>query len=118
MLVGSTSKETTDLARVVIDFLEWLDPGEAVASTTTPVVAVDTTGAWSQMLPANPPVVPVDTTPLTVSSTTMADANTKLIVLLAAGTPGLVYLVSFIATGSTSTRRQTIEFRVAVQAAP
>lgn len=116
MLVGTTAKENPDLARVVVDFLDWLDPGEAVSAFTTPVVSVDAFGAWSDNL-ANT-VQPTDTTPLTVASTTQVDANTKLVFLLAAGTPGIVYLVSFVVTGSVSGRQQAIEFRVAVEAAP
>lgn len=116
MLVGSSAKETTDLARVVVDFFDWLDPGEGVSATTTPVVTLDTAGSWSNTNATTPP--PVDSTPLTVFSTTMLDATTKMAFLLAAGTPGLVYLVSFVATGSTSARQQTIEFRIMVQQAP
>ena len=104
MLVGTSSKETTDLSRVVVDFLDWLDPGEAVAAFTTPIVSLIGAG--------------IDTTPMTVSSSVLADAATKLIFLLAAGTPGLVYQVSFVATGSISGRKLTTEFRMKVQLPP
>jgi hypothetical protein len=51
-------------------------------------------------------------------SRNLLDANTKAEFLLDAGTPGVTYLVSFIATGSTSGRLQTIEFRVHIEPAP
>lgn len=115
MLVGKTSKETNDRTRVVVDFIDWLDPGEAFELDNAPAVAVDS-GAWSSAAPPVDP--PDDTTPLTVFSSTMADSDTKVIFLLDAGTPGLTYLVSFLAVGSISGRFLTTEFRVAVQEAP
>jgi hypothetical protein len=116
MLVGRTSKETTDRHRVVIDWLRWLDPGEGLTAVSDPVVVVDN-GAWVE---SAPPVQtpPEDTTPLTVFSMTMLDTNTKVQFLLDAGTPSLVYLVSIMATGGASGRIQTVEFRVHIEPAP
>ncbi len=116
MLVGRTGKETTDRHRVVVDFIRWLDPGEGVSAISEPTVAVDT-GAWMEGAPAVA-TPPADTTPMIVYSHSMMDANTKAQFLLDAGTPSLVYLVSFIATGSTSGRMQTIEFRVHIEPVP
>lgn len=114
MLVGRTFKETNDRARVVIDFLDWLDPGEGISATSSITISPDT-GAWQQLNPAvDMNSMPADTTPLVVHSTVPMDATTKLIILLDAGTPGLVYLGSFTATGSTSGRITSIDFSVAV----
>lgn len=117
MLVGISAKENPDRSRVVVDFLDWLDPGEGVSATTTPVITVDATGGWSCSDPALNPA-PADTTPLTLVSVTMMDATTKAVLLLDAGTPGLTYLVSFVATGGTSGRKQAIEVRMTIIAAP
>ena len=116
MLVGRTGKETTDRHRVVIDFLRWLDPGEGIEAMTDPTIVVDN-GAWVE---GAPPIqnLPEDTTPLTVFSVALIDANTKMQFLLDAGTPSLVYLVSTIATGNISGRMQTIEFRVHIEPVP
>lgn len=117
MLVGRSAKENPDRARVVVDFFDWLDPGEGVSATTTPTITVDATGGWSCSDPAliTPPA---DTTPLTLVSLTMMDATTKAVLLFDAGTPGLTYLASFVATGGTSGRKQAIEIRMTVMAAP
>jgi hypothetical protein len=115
MLVGRTSKETTDRHRVVIDFMRWLDPGEGVSGLTIPVITVDN-GSWQEGAPPGPP--PDDITSMVLFSRNLLDANTKAEFLLDAGTPGVTYLVSFIATGSTSGRLQTIEFRVHIEPAP
>lgn len=117
MLVGRISKETTDRARLVVDFLDWLDPGEGISATGSVTLAPDT-GAWQQDNPASDPTaMPADTTPLTVHSAVTMDATTKLVLLLDAGTPGLVYLGSVLATGGTSGRIKTIDFSVAVHTA-
>lgn len=117
MLVGRSAKENPDRARVVVDFLDWLDPGEGVSATTTPAITVDVAGSWSCSNPGSGPA-PADTTPLALVSLTMMDATTKAVLLLDAGTPGLVYLISFVATGGTSGRKQAIEIRMTVMAAP
>jgi hypothetical protein len=115
MLVGSTTKENPDRRRVTVDFIDWLDVGESVSVATPPVVTVDTSGPWY----TSPPAVPVvDATPLTVYSTTMVDASTKMVLLLDAGTPGVVYLITALATGSISGRKEVIEVRVSVAVPP
>lgn len=116
MLVGRTGKETTDRHRVTIDFLRWLDPGEGISTNSTPVVSIDN-GAWQEGAPPAT-TLPADTTPLVVFEVDTLDANTKLEFLLDAGTPGLVYLVSTMITGSTSGRIQTTEFRVHIEPVP
>jgi hypothetical protein len=114
MLVGSATKETTDRSRVTIDFFDWLDPGEGISATTDPVVSLDTAGTWGDTVPSEA----ADTSPLTVFSATLVDANTKMTLLLDGGTVGLVYLVSFTALGSTSGRYQTVEVRISIQGVP
>ena len=116
MLVGRTSKETTDRHRVVIDFLRWLDPGEGLLDVTDPIITLDS-NAWVE---GAPPVQtpPEDTTPLSLFSMNLLDTNTKVQFLLDAGTPSLVYTVSVIGTGGASGRKQTVEFRVHIEPAP
>lgn len=115
MNYGRTAKETQDRHRVVVDFFEWLDPGEAVSDVSTPVVSV-ATSVWDQTTPDIPPSA--DPTPLTVFSVTMLDASTKAEFLLDAGSPDLVYTVTCLATGSTSGRIQTVAFTVELQDTP
>lgn len=114
MNYGRTSKEPQDRHRVVVDFLEWLDPGEAVSEVSTPTVSV-AESVWDQTVPVPP--LP-DPTPLEVFSVSMLDANTKVEFLLDAGTPNLVYTVTCLATGSTSGRIQTVAFAVELQDTP
>jgi hypothetical protein len=81
---------------------------------TAPVIGLDS-GAWENTQPPGGSTPPADTTPLIVVSLTMQDANTKVVILFGAGTPELVYLVTFLATGSTSGRIQTVAVTIAVQ---
>jgi hypothetical protein len=116
MLVGKISKESGDRSRVVIDFIDWLDPGEAlVEPLSDPFIGPDS-GAWANSEP--PENLPPDDAPLVMFSLTAADAATKAIFLLSDGTPGYTYLVNFEAIGSISQRIQKVQFRVACVEVP
>lgn len=101
MLVGHVTKDNPDRSRVTVTFAQWLDPDEIVASLS-PVATVTVADGE------------VDSYPLTVSAPALSAGSTGALLMLDSGTPGLTYLVAFIAYGASSGREQTIEFTVAV----
>jgi hypothetical protein len=111
MILGRTEKLSTDRHRVVVDMYDWLDPGEGISDVGPVTIGLDS-GSWADA-PFSETLV-VDVFPLTVFSTHMMDANTKVVFLFDAGTPELVYLVTFVVTGGTSGRKQTIALTIAV----
>jgi hypothetical protein len=111
MILGRTEKLATDRHRVVVDLYDWLDPGEGISDVGPVTIGLDS-GAWADT-PFSDTLV-VDVSPLSVFSTHMMDANTKIVLLLDAGTPELVYLVTFTVTGGTSGRIQTVALTIAV----
>lgn len=113
MILGRTEKLATDRHRVVVDMYDWLDPGEGISNVGAITVGLDS-GAWENSPFAETLVV--DVSPLTVFSQTMMDANTKVVLLLDAGTPDLVYMLTFVVTGGTSGRMQTVALTIAVHA--
>ena len=116
MIVGRINKDNADVSRATIDFSQWLDVGEAVSALASPVVVVEQNASWQQgAYIATPPPPVVDSTPLTVLSTTSVNSNLQLQIMLQAGTPGLTYKVTFIGVGSVSGRNKQIDLIVNIR---
>lgn len=111
MKVGQLTKDSADETRVTVDFTSWLDNAEVITGATMPVVVVEQT---TTCLGTTPPP-PVDTTPLLVASTTVVGAGLQVQMLLTAGTPGLTYKITFVASGSTSSRQKQVDILVSVR---
>lgn len=116
MLTGRLTKDSADLSRVTIDFTPWLDTSETVTSITTPVVALEQnalwqTGAWTNQ----PPLPPLDTTPLVVNNAFIVSGGLMVQLILAIGTPGLTYKVTFAGSGSSSLRTKQIDILVTLR---
>lgn len=120
MLVGKTTKTNLERRRVTITFEEWLDEGETIASITTPVVALQANawpGPWPDSTPIlATPVVPDDPTPMVVANSYIIASDTKVQLFFEDGTEGNSYAVTFVATGSSSTREVEIRVDVSVRA--
>ena len=123
MILGSIHKDHAEAARFSINLAEWLDEGEAIYLLSQFSVIVDDAElatAWQVDYPFTastelPGIVDdPDTTLLLVSSAIASDVQAD--VLVGAGTPGVTYLVSFIAEGSTSGRKKQVDFNVIVNA--
>lgn len=121
MLVGRAQKAPSESTRVTVDFISlgYLDPNETITSLTTPVVALQADawpGPWPQSLDLtqNPPVLPVDLTPLVVASQIITGTGTLVVLFLRAGTDGNAYSVTFVATG-TSGRTKEVRVDVTVR---
>lgn len=120
MSIPRITKQTAEVARFVADLSDWLDEDEVIGSLTrfslqtAPTVPIAT--AWQVDYPFDPTAddsAPDDDTPLILTGSSIP-GGTQASLLLGAGTPGLNYVVSCIATGSTSGRQKEIDFYVSV----
>lgn len=120
MLVGRVAKDTAEMSRYVVDLSDWLDDGEVIGSLSRfSLIAADgvpLATAWQTDYPFDPTAVddlPADATPLILVGSSIL-GGTQASVIVGAGTPGLTYIVSYIATGSTSGRQREVDFHVTV----
>lgn len=119
MLVGRINKDSSEQRRITVDFSEWLDTDETIASTTTPVIVVEMLATWqSGVWSSNPPIVdPIaDTTPLQLETMVTVTGGQMVQLWVGVGTPGVTYKLTFDATGSTSNRVAQIDILVSVRA--
>ena len=111
------TKTNLDVVRATFDFSNWLRGNETVlrADNFQFSVTPPNSGTW-QLVPYTvpPPEVPADTTMLELSGSPVIDAGTQLDVLLAGGTPGVGYVVSFVVTTSDD-RQKEIDVFVLVE---
>lgn len=118
MLTGRITKDSADVRRVTVDFITngWLDTNEQISTITTPVIVVEQNAVWQVgAYIATPPPSPVDTTPMTLVSAFIVSGNQKVQLMLTAGTPGLTYKVTFVATTATSLRQKQIDLIVTIR---
>lgn len=116
MMTGRITKDSSELRRVTVDFTQWVDDLEVIASITTAVIVVEQNATWQNGAWTNTPPPPVtDTTPLTLVSSTITDAGLQVRLMLGVGTPGLTYKVTFDATGSVSGRVKQVDMLVTVR---
>ena len=115
MLITRAAKETTDYTRVDMDMSWWLDPGERITTVVTSAISLGTPG-WSEA--PYPPLdspTPDDPTPLSFRDIAIDADGKGLTVFVEFGTPGNVYVCTFVLDGG-STRRVTVEASVQVAA--
>lgn len=124
---GPVSKENLDITRLVFDFTCWLvdaDDGttEPISSVGFPAIGLASQAGyppWQVDYPFSDnttPVVIEDTYPLTIQSVTIAAGATEVEVLVSAGTPGVEYVVSVVASAATTRRRKQVDCLVSVEA--
>lgn len=118
MIVARIVKDSADTRRVIIDFANdpagsWLDTGETI-SAGLPTVVVQPAAVWIDN-PSASPLTVVDVTPLTVPQPTIVDGGLQVQMMLSSGTPGLTYVVTWLATGSTSGRVKQIDTTVTIR---
>jgi hypothetical protein len=116
---GPVTKENLDITCLVFDFSCWLGTGEMLGSVAQPVIALEGVPLippWQSDYPIDdtPSAPPVDTYPLTSLSVTMS--STQVQVRVSAGTPGLSYVVSVLASaGAASARRKQVDCFVTIE---
>lgn len=115
--LGVVTKGALDVERVTVDLTPWLDVGEIIASVSSFSLNPQTSSAqWQTDYPLSANSEPgADTNPLSLLSFLVVDAGTLVEILLASGTPGFAYVVSFVVVGSTSNRRIEIDVFVNIE---
>lgn len=116
MLTGRLNKDSADASRVTLDFSQWLDTNETITAISTPTVVVEQLATWQAGAWTNQPPPPVtDSTPLVVANSFIVDSSTQVQLILAVGTPGLTYKITFVATASSSFRLKQIDLLVNIR---
>ena len=120
MLLGHLRKDTAETSRFSVNLSDWLDEGEAIVGLEQLSVIVedaDLATAWQADYPFTPTEELVDipdTAPLELVAYGLTHGNAQAEILVGGGTPGLTYLVSMLAVGSTSSRKKQVDFNVTV----
>lgn len=117
---GAIDKENMDVVQVFYDLSCYLESGGAIATVNFPsVTAIQPNGLnknWKQDYPPDTTgttVVPIpDTYPLTIVSLSITTNGTVVNMHLAAGTPGLSYIVSLVVVDTTPYRQKQIDLLV------
>jgi len=119
---GPVRKENLDVIRLIYDFTCFLDGGETIAEimfpVISPVTATQDSRGWQTDYPLSsvdtPAVLPPDDYTLVVVSEAVTGAGYQIEVRLTAGTPGYLYVMSFVAVGATTRRRKQIDTLVQI----
>jgi hypothetical protein len=125
-MVGTVLKGTNDVRAVTVDMSAWLAPGELIGSVITLPILLATvieTSSWQLYPPpdsATPSVslapLPPDTTTLVLDDAAVLSNGVQVQLMLAVGTPGLAYIVSFLVVSDLSERQKEIDILVIVSA--
>jgi hypothetical protein len=117
-IVVTVAKDTAEVTRLLADMSGWLDDGEVIGSLTRFSLMVNElvplATAWQVDYPFDPTTVEspiVDTSPLIMTGASIL-GGTQASILVGSGTPGVSYIVSCIATGSSSGRQKELDFYV------
>jgi hypothetical protein len=119
---GPVTKENLDVTLLVFDFTCWLNAGETIGAIAQPAVQLE--GAvpvppWQNDYPLDNTSVtqpPADTYPLMIQSAAITLSASQVQVRVSAGTPGLNYVVSVIATSSEAQpRRKQVDCLVTIE---
>ena len=120
---GPITKENLDVTLLIFDFSCWLNAGETIGSIAQPAIKLE--GAvpvppWQNDYPLDDTSVtkpPADTYPLMIQSAAITTTATQVQVRVSAGTPGLNYVVSVVATSSepTQPRRKQVDCLVTIE---
>lgn len=111
-------KQSIDIREVVVDFSAWLAAGETLAQLSGFAIQASPTASypsWQTDFPFTLPsgAVPADTTPLILFGAQVLSA-TQAQLEIANGTPGLVYMLSFLATVAPGQRMKEIDLLVSI----
>jgi hypothetical protein len=121
MLVGRINKQPGPaISRFTVNFAEYLDSGETIASVTRQTIQEVASGYQGPWPPnayyQNPPQLPYDNpdTTLEFVGTYVILDNSMVQMFVTGGNVGIVYQVQFLMTG-TSTRALPVEVLVQIQ---
>ena len=113
---GPVNKDNMDISRLVIDFTCWLDPSESITSLEHLMVMAEPPSALVPPWRSNYPLdnttsvfIPEDLYPLTFYRNNLISDGKAVVLDMAAGTPGLTYVVSFVAKAGVSLRKREVD---------
>jgi hypothetical protein len=112
---GPVDKDNMDISRLLIDFSCWLDPSESITLLEHLLIAADppqTVPPWQANYPLDQTssiVIPEDLYPLSFWRNNIVQAGKAVALDMASGTPGLTYVVSFVATAGVSLRKREVD---------
>lgn len=122
---GPVTKENLDIILLVFDFSCWLEnpddqTSEPIGVASWPVIGINPSlpsGSWQvDYPPGSTPAPPTsDDYPLTVQSVELTDDATEISVRLAAGTPGMTYVVSVFASAAATKRRKQVDCLLSIE---
>ena len=116
-VLGTSIKQNIDTRKYYFDFSQWLDANETVSLLSNfAVSSVSPAYGWQADFPfPTVAVAATDTNPLTVSGSGTTSPSMAYI-SVTAGTPGLSYVVSFLAT-TTLGRQKEVDILVTINEA-
>lgn len=123
---GPVFKENLDITRIIFDFSCWLSDvddatSEPISAVIYPIIGLESNTTFPPYqvdYPLNLNTVSpalTDDYPLTVQSVSITHSATEIEVRLSAGTPGLTYVVSVVASAATTKRRKQVDCLVTVE---
>lgn len=121
---GPVRKENVDIIRLLFDFHCWLDDADVtdpISAVSYPIIGAEAkipVPPWQHDYPLDNTSVTAapaeDTYPLSVQSVAISSSASRVEVRLAAGTPGITYVVSVIASSATTKRRKQVDCFVTI----
>jgi hypothetical protein len=112
---GPVNKDNMDISRLIIDFTCWLDPSESITTLEHLLITADVpvlTPPWRANYPLDGTTltpVPADLYPLFFYRNNLIQEGRAVVLDMAAGTPGLTYVVSFVAKAGVSLRKREVD---------
>lgn len=106
-VLGNSQKQHIDVRKYFFDFKRWLDRNETITRLSN-FAALPGQAAWGWQVDypfASEPLDVVDDFPLILDETAILSGKTVSL-MLASGTPGVSYLVSFLAIAGTGRAKQ------------
>lgn len=114
-VIGNSTKQHPDVRKYYFDFKRWLDVSDTISFLSNfSALPGQATWGWQVDYPFGtvPSDIP-DSMPLIFNQTALLMSGKTVSLMMSSGTPGLSYLVSFLATAATGRAKQ-IDLVVAV----
>ncbi len=117
---GPVNKDNMDISRLIVDFSCWLDISESIIGLEHLAVFAEPpqiAPPWQANYPLDETssiVVPSDTYPLEFIRNNVIQSGKAISLDVGAGTPGLTYAVSFVATAGVSLRRRLVDILMVI----
>lgn len=117
---GPVNKDNMDVSRLIVDFSCWLDPSESITELAHLMILAEPPASvppWRSNYPLDETTivtVPVDAYPLAFVRNQVIHSGKAVALDMGGGTPGLTYVVSFVATAGVSRRRREVDILLVI----